>query len=99
VTGLGGLAGVIAVRKLLEINLPVATLFRSVLLSGMAYPLVHFWPLHDLGIVVKIAAAIVLTLAGFVALGELRQNEIRFFRSIIRQTLSGKLAPGVRLGG
>lgn len=94
VMGAGGLAGVIAVRRLLEIRLPVATFLRSFLLSGMTYPLIHFWPLHGLGIVVKLTAVIALTLAGFIALGELRQHEIHFFRSAVRQTLFRKWTAG-----
>ena len=38
VTGLGGLVSMITVKRLLKIDLPVVTLVRALLLSGMAYP-------------------------------------------------------------
>ena len=92
VAGLGALAGVIAVCKWLQIEVPVATLFRSVLLSWMAYSLVHFWPAHGFAAVGKMAVASLLVLGGFIALGELQHKEIQFFRSIIRHTFSRKPA-------
>lgn len=91
VTGLGGLVSVMAVKRLLGIKLPFVTLVRSLLLSGMAFVLVHFWPAHGLAAIAEIAAAVVLVLAGFVVLGELKQNEIRFFLEMIRRILTGRL--------
>ena len=89
---LGALAGVIAVRRRLQIEPAAATLFRSVLLSSMAYALVRFWPAHGLAAVGKMAVASILVLGGFVALGEFRQKELQFLRSIIRHTFSRKPA-------
>lgn len=91
VAGLGAAAGLIAVCRHLKIEAPVATLFRSVLLSLMAYPLVYFRPFHGFAAAGMMAFACVLVLAGFFALGEFRQNEIRFFRFVLRHTFSKNL--------
>lgn len=91
VTGLGGLASVMAVKKLLKIELPVVTLVRTLLLSGMAYASVRICPTHGPAIIIRIMIVLVLILAGFIALGEFRNNEIKFFWVFIRQALSRRL--------
>jgi O-antigen/teichoic acid export membrane protein len=90
VTGLGSLVSIIAVKHLLKIDLPAGTLVRALLLSGIAYPLVHSWPMHGPVIIVKIAVALVSVLAGYVALGEFKRNEINFFWVIIRRVLANR---------
>jgi len=84
VTCLGALCGMVVVRKGLGIGMPTATFLRAVLLSGIVYPLVSFWPTPGLAIVVKMAAAAILTVGGFVLLSELKQKEINFFWSFVR---------------
>jgi O-antigen/teichoic acid export membrane protein len=91
VTGLGGLASVMAVKKLLKIELPVVTLVRTLLLSGMAYASIRICPTHGPAIIIRIMIVLVLILAGFIALGEFRNNEIKFFWVFIRQALSRRL--------
>jgi O-antigen/teichoic acid export membrane protein len=88
VTSLGALAGAITVKKFFKVELPVATFLRALLLSGIAYPVVHFWPMHGAATVAEIAIAVIMVLVGFVILGEFRHGEIRFFRDIIRQALN-----------
>jgi O-antigen/teichoic acid export membrane protein len=88
VAGLGAVAAVIAVCRHLKIEAPVATLFRSVLLSLMAYPLVYFLPAHGFAAVWKMALACALVLGGFFVLGEFRRSEIRFFRLVLGHALS-----------
>lgn len=90
---LGAIIGLIAVWKRTRIPFPLSTLLRAILLSGIAYFLVHFWTLSGAAIVVKIASAMLLIAGGFIAFGEFRQKEILFWRSIIQQNFkntSGK---------
>jgi O-antigen/teichoic acid export membrane protein len=94
VTGLGSLVSIIAVKYLLKIDLPAVTLIRALLLSGVAYPLVYFWPMHGPVIIVKIAVALVSVLAAYVALGEFKRHEITFFWTIIRRRLA-RISHGV----
>ena len=89
VTGLGGLSGLIAVLRLLGIGLPVATLVRALLLSGLAAAAAFLWPAQGLAGVLEGAAALLLVLAGFLALGEFRLAEIRFFQTLVRGLLDG----------
>jgi len=95
VASLGAFAGLLVVCRYLRIQLPTVTLIRSVLLSLMVYPLVSFWPAHGLAVMGKMAVAAVAVLGGFIALRELRQDEIDFVRSILRKSLSGKSAMNV----
>ncbi len=85
---LGALAGLVAVRKRLQITLPLFTLLRSVLLSGIAFPLVYFWPMPGFAAIAEMAVVIVLALGGFVLLREFPENELRFFQSIFESAFS-----------
>jgi O-antigen/teichoic acid export membrane protein len=89
---LGALAGMIVVHKRMEIRFPIATLLRVLLVSGIAYPLVHLWPAHGFAIVLKLTVASLLALIAFIAMGELRQSEIHFFLSFVRRILAGRRA-------
>jgi len=82
--------GLIAIRKRLQIGLPPATLLRALVLSGTAYLLMHLWPVHGLAIIAKMAVVTVLIAVGFLALGELRKDEIRFFQLIVDRFVSRK---------
>jgi len=88
VTSLGALAGAVTVKKFFKVDLPVATFLRALLLSGIVYPAVHFWPVHGAATVAEIVIAVILVLAGYVILGEFRHGEIQFFRDVVRQALS-----------
>lgn len=88
VTGLGGLAGLIAVLRLLGTGFPAATLARALLLSGLAAAAACVWPARGPAAVLEVAAALLLVLAGFWALGEFRRAEIRFFQTLVRNLLS-----------
>lgn len=88
VAGLGAVAGLIAACRHLRIEALAATLLRSVLLSWMAYALVHFWPAHGFAAAGKMAVVSVLVPGGFYALGEFQPHETRFFGRVLRHALS-----------
>jgi O-antigen/teichoic acid export membrane protein len=87
VTCLGALIGLIAVRRRLGVPLPMTTLIRALLLSGTTYALLHIWPASGLALLAQMAAVTLLIAGGFILLGELQRNEVRFLRSVLLQAL------------
>jgi O-antigen/teichoic acid export membrane protein len=85
---LGAFINLAAVRRFLKIELPAATLIRSLLLSGLIYAIFPLWPVQGYAVILKIVASTIAVLCGFLLAGELRPHEILFFRSAIRQTIS-----------
>lgn len=85
VTCLGALIGLIAVRRRLQVHLPMATTMRALLLSGVVSVLLHIWSASGFAVLAQMAAVAVLIAGGFILLGELRRDEIRFFRSVLLQ--------------
>ncbi len=82
-TFLGALAGLAAGRKRLQIRLPIMTSLRALLVSALVVPLMHLWPAHGFSVLMQMAAVSILIACGFILLGELRRDEIRFFKSIL----------------
>ena len=90
VTAAGALFGLIIVKRRLQIAFPVATLLRACLLSGLVFLLMHLWHVHGLVVLAQMAVVVVLSSGGFIVLGELRREEIRFFQSTFKQALFSK---------
>jgi hypothetical protein len=50
----------------------------------------HLWPVHGLAVLAQMAVVVILSSAGFIVLGELRRDEIRFFQTTFKQALFSK---------
>lgn len=89
VAGLGGLASVAAVYRLWRILPPAATLWRSLLIGGVAYVFCALWHTPHLWLLLKLPAVTLLILLMFLALGEFSTDEVAPLRSALRwQTTS-----------
>lgn len=82
-SGLGALAGFLAVHRLWGLLPPAATVLRSVVLSVPAYTAAVAWPTPGPLLFVKLSAIGLMVLLGFLILGEFSSVEIALARSLL----------------
>jgi O-antigen/teichoic acid export membrane protein len=78
----GALASILAVRRVADIHLSMATLLRSVLLSALAYIAAVAWPADGMLLLVKLPAISLLIFFAYLVLGEFSTAEITVLRSM-----------------
>jgi O-antigen/teichoic acid export membrane protein len=78
----GALASILAVRRVADIHLSMATLLRSVVLSALAYVSAVAWPADGMLLLVKLPAISLLIFVAYLALGEFSTAEISVLRSM-----------------
>jgi len=83
VAGLGAMAALLLVYRTWQISLPIATIGRSLLATGLAYLLAIFWPAPGFWLLLKFPAIILLVFLLFVLLGEFSPAEIALVRSML----------------
>jgi hypothetical protein len=86
----GAVFGLISIKRRLQIILPIGTLMRALLLSGMVFLLMRYWHVHGILILAPMTVSTILTVGGFLALGELRRDEISFFQALSNQIFFSK---------
>jgi O-antigen/teichoic acid export membrane protein len=82
---LSALAEVVAIYRVWRILPPPATVWRSTLLSGVAYALAALWPTPGLLLFIKLPVIVGVTLFAFALLGEFSSSEMAAVRSILRR--------------
>ena len=92
--GLGALAGVLAVYRLWAVAPPGGSLWRSVLICGLAYAAAVTWPAAGPLLILKLAALGLAILLSFVLLRELGAAELNLARSLLRRPSAARPEPG-----
>ena len=87
--GIGALTSVLVIYRLWSISPPIGTLWRSAVISVMAYWLAVIWPTAGLWLLIKLAFISVGILLAYLAMREFTFDEIAEARSF----LSGKAQP------
>lgn len=79
----GGLASIVAIRRLWGILPLLRSVINGLICSILAYALAVFWPVSGAMVIVKLAGISLLVVAAFFALGEFSSEEIRFIRKFL----------------
>jgi hypothetical protein len=79
---IGALASVFVIYHLWSIVPPIGTVWRSVLISVLAYALAVIWPAAGLLVLIKLVSIGVLIVLAFLALREFSPDEIAQIRSL-----------------
>ena len=85
---LAAIATVLAIHQLWGVRPPLGTLLRSVAISMVAYAVTAAWPAARLMVPLKLAIVCLLIGLGFGVLGEVRPDEIRWTRALLRREIS-----------
>jgi O-antigen/teichoic acid export membrane protein len=80
---IGAVASVFLIHHLWSIVPPIGTLWRSVVISVLAYTLAVIWPTTGLLLVIKLAFIGVVIFLGYLALREFSADEIAQARSFL----------------
>jgi O-antigen/teichoic acid export membrane protein len=80
---IGAVASVYIVYRLWSIVPPIGTLWRSVVISMLAYTLAVIWPTTGLLLLIKLAFIGVVILLAFLALREFSADEMAHARSFL----------------
>ena len=81
---LGAGATMWAVYRIWHVLLPAVTLFRSVVICGLAYTFAALWQSPGVLLLLKLPAVGLIILLAFLFLGEFSATEIAFVRSMVR---------------
>ncbi|MGB5055294.1 MAG: polysaccharide biosynthesis C-terminal domain-containing protein, partial [Nitrospirales bacterium] len=83
--GIGALASLFAIYRLWAISPPIGTLWRSAVISVLAYMLAVMWPTAGLLLVIKIGSIGVVIILAYLVLREFSSDEIALARSFVRR--------------
>ena len=81
----GALATMLAVHRILRVLPPLATLVRSILISGVAFSLAALWPTPRFLLLLKSALIVIFIAFAFLLSSEFRASEIALVRSLFRR--------------
>jgi O-antigen/teichoic acid export membrane protein len=81
---LGASSAVLAVFKVWNVAPPAVTLFRSIIISALAYALAVLWQSPGVLLLLKLPAVGLIIVLAFLFLGEFSATEIAFVRSMVR---------------
>ncbi len=85
--GLGALATLLAVYRVMRVFPPIGTVCRSTLSCGLAYGLASFWSTPGVLVVLKFSVIGLVVLLTFAILGEFSAHEVTMARSAFRWQL------------
>lgn len=84
---IGAAVALLVTYRLLGVSPPLATVVRTLLVSGLAWLAAAFWPVAGSWVVVKIVLISGAIAAAYAALGEFSANELNWARSRLRVRL------------
>jgi len=87
---LGAAAALTAVYRIRHISLPVMTLFRSLLISALAYTIALLWPSPGVLLLIKLPMIGIVIAVSFLISGEFSRREIEFGYGMIRREKKGE---------
>jgi O-antigen/teichoic acid export membrane protein len=81
----GAIALVLAIRQILHVSPPLATLGRSIIIGTGIYFSATLWPVSGFWLLFKLLGLTILLPLAFFALGELHHNDLQLAKSLLPQ--------------